>query len=724
MKHLITTYTRAILLMALMLIMPSALWADKEAYVQYADSTLTFRYDENRASYDTTYVLPESGKPAWIGSAAKRVVFNEAFAQVHPKSLAKWFDELKKLTDITGLEYLNTDSATDMSNMFYYCKSLTKLDLSHFCTERVTTMEGMFMGCEQLTELNITSFSTQQVKTMYAMFRNCMKLTTLDLTSFDTQKVTDMRFMFCNGTALTHIYASKRFVTSQVKQSLNMFTGCTLLPNFDSKCTDITNVKAYLTYPQPWAEFQFATKTLTFHYDSRMDRVTATDKNYLPAAGEDPGWIDCDIYYVVFDTNFAKVRPKRCYKWFYNLKHFFDIRGLENLCTDSVNDMSYMFYGCPELTSLDLRSFNTEHVTTMTNMFMDCTSLTELNLSSFDTKNVNDMSEMFRYCEQLTSLDLTSFDTQTVTNMDHMFRDSKRLTNIYVSDSFVTDQVTRSYLMFQTCDALPNYQYASENDKTYAHYKAGGYLTLRRHFTVGDNRYNVDGYDSPTCYTDVTFTDGEAYNAPCDFTFSSDNTASYSRTTSNHWATLCLPFAFSADNSTARFYSVKSYADGNIAVTALTDTIAAGTPVLAYIADGNELSVTAAGAAAVDAPDTLNVLQGAFAQTKVADDDYIIANDHFWNASWLKSSEGSSAQHVYVAPYRASLTLTNLSTSAKPNSISIGEGETTGIISVTSLESLLDGAEIYDLQGRRLTAPNRGMMIVRKGGVSRKVVVR
>jgi bacterial surface protein 26-residue repeat len=30
--------------------------------------------------------------------------------------------------------------------------------------------------------------------------------------------------------------------------------------------------------------------------------------------------------------------------------------------TDKVTDMSYMFYGCKKLTSVDLRSFNTQNV--------------------------------------------------------------------------------------------------------------------------------------------------------------------------------------------------------------------------------------------------------------------------------------------------------------------------------------------------------------------------
>ena len=168
-----------------------------------------------------------------------------------------------------------------------------------------------------------------------------------------------------------------------------------------------------------------------------------------------------------------------------------------------------------------------------------------------------------------------------------------------------------------------------------------------------------------------------------------------------------------------------SYTDGNIAVTALTGEIAAGTPVLAYIADGNELSITATGAAAVSEAKQLSQLKGAFAQTEVADDEYIIANDHFWNASWLKQNNGD-VKNVFVAPYRASLTLTSTA-GAKPNSISDDAAVTDRLVSLrpgTDLAAFLDGAELYDLQGRRLTAPKSGVMIVRKGGVSRKVVIK
>ena len=710
-----------------------------QPWVEYQDATqtLTFRNDNTRKAATATgkYDLPAAGvAPGWIAhyEGITKAVINKEFKDVRPERCTKWFYGMSNLTEIQGLEYLCTDSANDMSQMFYHCEKLTTIDLSHFNTERVTTMTGMFHFCFALTQLDLSTFNTEKVDDMSYMFGFCNNLTSLDLTAFDTRTVNNMTGMFAGDQVLTHICVSSSFILDQVTQSTSMFYYCLKLPNFDSNYIDKTKAKDYLTYLTDltdiklWVEYQDATKTLTFRYDLMKDYVTATAKYDLPASGVEPGWLEHkgDITKVVFRESFKDARPERSTKWFYGMENLTEIQGLEYLCTDSVNDMSNMFNKCSSLTSLDVSHFNTERVTTMTCMFSECKSLKALDVTSFNTAKVDDMTFMFNECSNLTELDLSSFDTREVINMFKMFYYDKNLEHIYVTDLFDVNKVRQSAVMFYYCEKLSNYD---ENNLTQdkAHYREseGGYLTLRRKITVGDKQYNVDGYDSPTCYTDVTFTDGEAYSAPCDFTFSSDKTASYSRTTSNHWATLCLPFAFSADNSTARFYSVKSYTDGNIAVTALTGEIAAGTPVLAYITDG-ELSVTATAAAAVAEAKQLSELKGAFQQTEVGDEDYIIANDHFWNAGWLKENNGD-VKNVYVAPYRASLTL-NLTAGAKPNSISISECETDGIDSIdtTDPSAFLEGAELYDLQGRRLTAPISGMMIIRKGGVSRKVIIK
>ena len=89
----------------------------------------------------------------------------------------------------------------------------------------------------------------------------------------------------------------------------------------------------------------------------------------------------------------------------------------ENFNTANVTNMSSMFYGCYNLTSLNLSNFNTANVRDMDGMFWGCTSLTGLDLSNFNTENVIYMGFMFDSCISLTSLNLSSFNTSNVTNM-------------------------------------------------------------------------------------------------------------------------------------------------------------------------------------------------------------------------------------------------------------------------------------------------------------------
>ena len=735
------SFLRVILLMVCMFLLPSKMRAEKEAWVEYLDGTLTFHYDENRSKSNNAdiYSLPEAGEaPGWCGKDVEHVKIDECFKDARPVRCYKWFYNLPNLTEIEGLENLCTDSVNDMSYMFAYSRSLKEIDLSHFNTSCVTTMTHMFEYCPGLTSLDVTSFNTQNVDDMSSMFDCCSSITELDLTSFDTHKVTNMRGMFLTSVRLVKITVSSRFVLDQVERSELMFYGCDNLPGLVTDSVDKTKAKDYLTYLPcyPWVEYQAETNSLRFRYDDLRRFVTSTDQYDLPAAGVDPGWLShIDADRVTIDPSFSQARPVSLRKWFLLQSKITEIEGLENLCTDSVTEMYEVFCQCKNLKQLDLSGFNTEHVTTMKSMFYLCQGLTEVNLRSFNTENVTDMSLMFIDCRNLKELDLTSFNTKNVTTMYEMFDmvgGATSLEHIYVSEQFVADQLPQYSPMFYQCEKLPNYTYG-QFDKTKAHYKEGGYLTLRRQFSVGEARYNVDGYVAPTCYTDVDFTDGAAYSAAFSFAFAPNHYATYTRKVSNHWATLCLPFAFSAtDDSPSRFYGIESYTEGNITVKQLTDTVPAGMPVLAYVT-GDELNVSAVGTAVVTAPATSDLLEGTFAEKELDNEAYIIANDHFWNVFWLKMENGKT-NHVWIAPYRASLKLDlDIYYNAKPDSVGIafGETDTDGVtdpsVSLrqdTDLASLLDGAELYDLQGRRLTAPQRGLMIIRKGGVSRKVVVR
>ncbi len=975
-------------------------WVDYD----YSAQTLTFRYDKLKyKAGNHGYTLPEAGKaPFWLeyNTAIKKVIINPGFKDVRPETCEKWFNGMTHLTEITGMEYLNTSEVTDMSGMFAGCDSLATVSLSNFNTEKVTSMADMFNGCKLLSTIDLSTFVTQNVTDMSGMFANCEALTTLDVSkltttnvtsmadmfsgdsklttlelktfsttnvkdmssmlagckaltsidvsSFDTQNVNNMAYMFsdCQGlseisvtnfntanvtniagmfsgcskvttldlrgmdigavtkadklfnndTNLNRIYVSKKFSIANVTTHSDVFTGCQSLPNYSTTCTwevSINDVSkgGYLynvDVLKPCVEYDETNKALKFHYSTSFDFDSSTNSStiyQLPTAGKDPDWLslNANITSVTIDEEFSQVTPINCKKWFQGMSQVTTIEGIRYMNTSEATDMSYMFDGCEGLTSLDLSSFNTKKVTTMESMFSGCKSLTKIavcwefttdkvttstdmfkgcekltnykadnatdksmakditeggyldssseensawvqyvedgetltfhydklknatttvadgrydlpkdgetpawidghqesikkvvfnsdfaevhpvtcakwfykmkslntieGIENLNTSESTDMSDMFNECGNITSLDLSHFETEKVTTMARMFRyistptldlrsfDTKRvndvsgmfhdipmLTNIYVSEKFVLENATGDDNTFRNSKLLPGYD-ASVTNQTKANYE-DGYLTLRRQFTVGDDAYTVDGYgNNAICQSDVTFTDGKAFTSAFDFAFDSDKTASYTRSVSSHWATLCLPFAFSADDNTAvKFYTVNTVGSDKIVVTAITGTVDAGTPVLAYISSGNSLSISATGAKAVAEPVKNENVAGVFTQTDVDGNGYIISKDRFWNVGKLKTD--SKAEHVYATPYRAYIS--NNSSSAKAVFLDITIDEADGIHGIETDNSetqWMDGAEIYDLQGHRLNAPQRGVNIIRKNGVSRKFVV-
>ena len=203
--------------------------------------------------------------------------------------------------------------------------------------------------------------------------------------------------------------------------------------------------------------------TLTFYYDALRATRTGTTwgieetkkEGYIPV----PAWagtsqeVDTTTTRVVFDASFRDFRPTSTAKWFYRCEALKQIEGLEYLNTAEVKDMSWMFYGCSALTSLDLKNFNTQNVIDMSWMFSDCWALTSLDLQHFNTQNVTDMSWMFYNCTALTSLDLKNFNTQNVTDMSSMFYNCTALTSLDLQH-FNTKKVTYMYEMFSSCAAL------------------------------------------------------------------------------------------------------------------------------------------------------------------------------------------------------------------------------------------------------------------------------
>lgn len=105
------------------------------------------------------------------------IVFDKSFSTYTPTSLYRFFENLKKLETITGLEYLNTEKVTDMRYMFNNCSKLTSLDVSNFNTKKVTNMSFMFSYCSTLTTIYVNDkFVIDKVTNGSYMFDNCTNL--------------------------------------------------------------------------------------------------------------------------------------------------------------------------------------------------------------------------------------------------------------------------------------------------------------------------------------------------------------------------------------------------------------------------------------------------------------------------------------------------------------------------------------------------------------------
>jgi len=188
--------------------------------------------------------------PGWIdekvympsNSKIKKVIIKDKIA---PKNTSYWFCGCTNLTEIDGIENLNTSNVTNMKSMFYCCYSLPNLDVSNFDTENVTDMSNMFDTCYRFTTIDVTNFDTKNVTNMKSMFHSCPNLKNIDLRGFNVEKVTDMSNMFDSCSSLNDLDLSS-FKTSNVTTMLSMFDGCASLQSLNISNFDTSKVTMML----------------------------------------------------------------------------------------------------------------------------------------------------------------------------------------------------------------------------------------------------------------------------------------------------------------------------------------------------------------------------------------------------------------------------------------------------------------------------------------------
>ncbi|MDO1605290.1 BspA family leucine-rich repeat surface protein [Lactobacillus sp. YT155] len=276
------------------------------------------------------------------------------------------FYYLPKVTEITGLDKVDTSEVTSMSGTFKDLESITSLDLSGWNTAKVTDMSEMFKSLPLLKSLNISSFDTSNVTNMYFMFFEDLVLANLNVSSFNTSKVTNMDSMFSGMFALENLDVSK-FDTSNVTEMGSMFRMTESLTSLDVSKFNTAN-------------------------------VTAMDSMFYGASSLTS--LDVSKFNTAKVTNMSAM---------FGLMAKLTGLNLTNFNTSNVTNIAGMFSGDGSLTSLDVSSFDTSKVTAMGSLFNGVSKVKTIDVSKFNTAKVTSMGSMFANMTALQKLDLSNF---------------------------------------------------------------------------------------------------------------------------------------------------------------------------------------------------------------------------------------------------------------------------------------------------------------------------
>lgn len=202
------------------------------------------------------------------------------------------------------------------------------------------------------------------------------------------------------------------------------------------------------------------------------------------------------------------------------------------------------------------------------------------------------------------------------------------------------------------------------------------------------------------------------------------NNISYSRTITPTWGTLVLPYSLTlTGNEPYSLYAIESIST-ELVLSRLNGEVAAGTPCMVKRnGEQKEMIFTAKNATLnmTIQPITVEGLnfQGTY-HAKEVNNGYIIRNNLLWDVEKLKAASPET-EAIMVGPFRSWLDGTTMNGAAKL-SIRIDDSATGIDNPISSLNA--DDVEYYDLNGRRLTAPQQGINIMKRGNKTMKVIIK
>ena len=160
---------------------------------------------------------------------------------------------------------------------------------------------------------------------------------------------------------------------------------------------------------------------------------------------------EADTYKLVIAANGKINAPIGSENLFANLSNLKSI-DFTNFTTYYLETITSWFKDDTNLESLDLSGFNTDTLIAMWSAFHRCTNLKSINFTGWHP-NLSGIANAFYGCENITSLDLTNFNVDKVTSFASIFEGMNKLKTLNIS-TWNPTKTTSVKNMFNYCTSL------------------------------------------------------------------------------------------------------------------------------------------------------------------------------------------------------------------------------------------------------------------------------
>lgn len=389
-----------------------------------------------------------------------------------PSGTWPWADAIGQIT--SAVFEPGVKAGSSLNDLFNGAVNLTSADLSGLNSSGATTMDCMFKGCSSLVDVNLKGFDSSNVTSMAELFSGCSSLEKVDLSSIDNLSVTDsfsgLHDMFKDCTRLSSITLGQRFSHGGGEENSHT----TIFPQLPAD-QGFTNL-----WRSSWNNRLYTRSNTGNGYEGIPDRIAATytaeklddgwclfraDYDKDPAVSNcmwkvDNGTLRIKPYKESDDADlgfYLRSRPWAAYndqitaisiegecKFSDSIDSAFGgmpalkTADLSGLSLRQIQEMGFLFSGCPQLESVTFNSNCKSSVRTYESMFRDCTSLKSVDMSGVDCGGwaAESLKYMFNGCTSLEKVDVSGMATNRFTTMEGMFSGCTALRSITVGSTF------------------------------------------------------------------------------------------------------------------------------------------------------------------------------------------------------------------------------------------------------------------------------------------------